>query len=1858
MKPHHHLRIWAAAVLTMVLACVGADNVLSANKSSSMKQKSSPQTVATDSRGHVLLDEWAAFATAQQKDRPAEQERILQDIKAKAKERRLAWDFYDAASQYVSVAVSRNWKVRQEKQAELKKDIEEFDEPIVTFYYHMQNSGSSVMKSYLMSNREKFLSSSNPVFWKNTPQLQSALSGQLVKYLGNDYEYALWTLYMMDRSISRKEIKEYEAGKLVGPPSSGEQYYSYPLGAYFEYLEAQNTTSSDFRILKEKKEALQKVAEKYSGKAVSFYPRLSLLRLRFNDLTRRISEKGDAADENGVTAEAEAKALYEELQKFEKRRKSLSGEESAMASTCTAESLINSLERKSVSLSADGNEIKVYLGNLTGAKVSIFPRGSSKKVFSTKVRTAGKKFYVPDTVKVKIPVLDDGDYEVSAENGDRKRSVGIRRYSLAIAQRLDSDGRASYAAASKSGQPLRKADLTLLKNGNEIATVKDFAFGEGFTRIPEAIASKIEEDSYYDLKVSYRDQNGVLRSSEPLSFNGREKVWSSSDNSGMRYIANVYLDKGAYNPGETVRFKAVLGQGDLVKEVSCVGEGKKVSAAFYDSTGKLLEETFLTTNSFGSVAGQFEIPTGLRGGTFSVRVECENKWRASQSLRVDEFVLPSFYLEFDKMDEIYFPGDEVKIGGKIASYSGHNLSAAKVTYTLTRWDTVLGEGDLETDDQGRFSFNVPTDPEKGRQYVSVKIKVVDETGETQEFSKGVYVSDSVNLTLELQNSADADMSIDGMDDSPSDMPVVRPYHQRYASLIDGDKAKVRMTVRNTEYEVVPAEISYKLSDEKGRTLKEGKATSGEEVVFDLAAFGQGLYSLDATTSVKGKHKDTPYESKQGISFVYLPEDADRVDSPVEHIMRSGPTTLESGQDIKVQIASATAPLWAVVELFGDRMTLLESRAVHLEGKRGEAGSAQSVSFPYKAEYPDAVRVSIVFFRNGEFHSFQREYRRVRHNLDLPLSFSSFQDKAFPGREYTLSLKSSPDVEALMSIYDKSVDRISSTWWNTVSMGAFSVPYISFSAEGGTGVDDLSFEGGEGGYYELEERVVTGYGGGRKSARMMAKSAAVTMNAMVMDDAVDVEYAMDAAAPALHDALVVSEAAEEESSDAGVPENVREDFATTLAFEPFIRTDGSGDAEVKFSTSDKLSTFLVKVYAHDRKMRNAVISREMVVSIPVKVSVAEPKFLYAGDKYNLAVTLSSTVDNDVPGILTFYQYEGKDHENSSPIVSSSRKVTVKAHGGLSESFPVNVPSKGEAERGMMVVFKADDGSFSDAVFVSVPVSDNLQTLTEAHSAVYLAGMDKSKILSSLRSQFVNVSGYGATYDEISIIDMVKDAIPSKVEPKANDVLSLSEALYVRLLAESLLEGQKKDDLLLSYETPTFKLKEKIAACKNADGGFGWFEGMSSSPIVTAVVLERYSKLNRLVGMDASTMKSLESSVKFLDKNQFDAEWPSWCGGLSVNQYLLVRSYYPEVSFDVNTHGLKAVFDKRMKEFKDYVKDYLVPSKERGLNGQILAKARRLLTISNLVNSVGGTALAKAWGVNFATDSRLRSSLEDDVLSLVEYAIEHNGGGMYYPNAVMPFRGLLESEAYAHALICDLFTDYSGRGGRSSETTSKISDGIRIWLMLQKETQKWDEDPAFVDAIYSIMSGDEDVKATRIILMKKTYQKPFSSIRAAGNEMSVERKFYRIVPTQTVDKDGKTVTVMKEEEIAPGTVLSKGDRIRAVYRIWNKENRSFVLLKAPREATLRPVQQLSGMYGWGIRPMMIADGYFFQPHGYRDVRSDRTEYYFDTYPEENTTVEEEFYVMQAGVFHAPVVEIESLYAPHYRANAGYGGTMTVK
>ena len=242
--------------------------------------------------------------------------------------------------------------------------------------------------------------------------------------------------------------------------------------------------------------------------------------------------------------------------------------------------------------------------------------------------------------------------------------------------------------------------------------------------------------------------------------------------------------------------------------------------------------------------------------------------------------------------------------------------------------------------------------------------------------------------------------------------------------------------------------------------------------------------------------------------------------------------------------------------------------------------------------------------------------------------------------------------------------------------------------------------------------------------------------------------------------------------------------------------------------------------------------------------------------------------------------------------------------------------------------------------------------------------------------------------------------------------------------------------------------------------------------------------------------------------------------------------------------------------------------------------------------------------------------------------------------MPYRGLLESEAYAHSYIADMLRDiepYLVKRNDGDETMS-IADGISLWLMVQKETQKWDEDAAFVDAISTILDASESVLQTKVISLTKTFTKPLAEVKAYGNGFTVERRFF-VERTE----NGKVT----RKEISNGDILAIGDKVFAEYRIWNEENRSFVKLTAPRPANLRPADQLSGHYGWWLRPLSVAGWRAFSPHGYRSVLTDRTEYWFDAYPEENTVITEAFLVTQAGTFQTAAVSIESLYAPHYRA-----------
>ncbi len=1682
--------------------------------------------------GHKLTGLWKQYEEAARADRPQKEAEILSRIKKEAREKRLPVDFYDAATAYVNTVSRRDWKQQDRLRRELEQEVKAFDEPIVTFHWMnaWNRASSDQLWAYVKENLHRF-QGRTPEFYRD---IQRYLGGTLPPFVRSDREYVLWSVLTGRGSLISETDEVYQAllEEIKGV---------YPNEAALEFDTLIRRHSSGRFRWEDQRRELASFANQYTGKAVSVYAKAELLRIRKEEL---LTDRKATSDQY--------RSLCRTAQTLEEERRGYKGTKADIAAGCKyPEELVRTLNAKDLYVYTEKDRIIVLLRNLDRATVTL--RSGQKSLKTWKAVNPIGSFYVKDTLTLQMPDLEDGDYTVEAVNGKLISQDGYTHYTLSIATRKDAQGHKVYVADHDSGEPLRKVTLHLL-NGDKVLASTSMKM-DGFTPLPQAFvkAMEKEKDAYLTLKAVSGD-----RKSRPVGLSDR---FSYSE--GDRTRCHIYRDQGAYHPGDTVRFKAVVFRGDPRQSFSVV-EGMEVEACLKDSEGKRLQALTLTTNEFGSVSGRFVLPRGARNGRFSLSIS----GLETVYFRVDEFVLPSFELSFDPVEHLYLAGDDVPVSGKLTSFSGHSLAGSRIALKISLFgDTILEEEGVVSADNG-FRFTFPTKTNDSG-YYHAEVKVTDASGETLSFTNGYFVGKSLSVEAIVTDDAVADL-----------VPNANKYYHytttesaRYTLL--GTSLRLKLEARDGAGNAVPGIVKYSLMKADESVLAEGETPSGKDLAFELP--GGGFYRMKAEVEATLKDGQTTKRTRY-FHFYCIPAGDSTLMPQLSRVFIPGPLTLASGQPVSARIGTSEGKAYALLLLYGENRQVLESRKLEVAD-----GTIEDIRFDYKDSYPDAVRLQVFYFIHDKAVNYDWQFRREKDRFSLPLHFTRFQDKAYPGTLYAFSVRTVPGTEVLAAAWDKSLDAIQTNNWPLVHTRDVSVDHLF--------VESVC---GRVGRVYVEHRMYR------------TKSLGGVMEDVVEEESLPYARMVSASpAPLAKDANSAMDLVPEEGGSA----LLRSDFSTALTFQPQLRPSADGTLDFSFRTSDKLSTYYVRVLAHDKEMHNALTEKEMVVSLPVKVALTEPRFMYRGDVYDCVLTLSSMAEEPVSGTLVLETSSGK-----AAAASQMVPVTVKPGEVLSHTFRVTTPDH-PGDLTLKALFKASD--FSDAVQVTVPVYPAAQALVEAHSAVLRSGMSREDLLKDLRSRFVNVPASNAGLKEITVLDMVRDAIPSHVEPSGKDVLSLSEAWYIRRMAGRILPDGCHSELTEE------SLLTRILACRNGDGGFGWFEGMKSSPSITAVMLERAAKL-RARGFE---VPDLASSVRYLDKEQFDTSRPLWYGALSDAQYCHIRSLYPEIPFEVK--AVSETEKKRMTEFRKWLADYLTPSKKdgRGLKGQILSKSRRLLTLENLLAGDKGLALAKAWGANLP--SALRKSMQADAASLLEYAVEHRDGGWYYPNAVMPWRGLMESEAYAHALLCDLLSRYS----------PDLADGIRLWLMLQKETQHWDTEPAYIDAITSILDGSEAVLDTRVLTLSSTYQAPFRKVKASGNGFRLERRFYK-------ETEGNLV------ELREGEAVKVGDKIVVKYHIWNAENRSFVKLTAGREASLRPVQQLSGHLGYGFIGWVRRNAsWSFFPQGYRNVKASCTEFYFDSYPEENTVLTEEFFVQQAGSFVAPVTVIESLYAPHYRANSAY-------
>ncbi len=1514
-----------------------------------------------DSEGHVLDGLWKQYESARKSDLPVDQQEILRKIKDQASKERLSWDFYDALIELESVGTRINWKQRDSLRTWVEQEIESYNEPVVTFFYKT-SYGVGLGEEFLKANETALKASRNPEFYKRDWTVSGrSYSKILVESFENDRDYVLWTLFI--DSNANPDLTAFKG--------------RYPLEqlAEFEQIERQYSRWGDKR--KERKEALEAYTRKYSDKGVSLLSRQALLLDIFSQY-----EDSDADGAKFTELRAECSA-------FEKDRKE--SPEKTLASCCKQiEELIKTLDSQQLSFHIKDDVLTVYVRNLSEVEVDI--KKDKKSVHKENLKNVKNSYYAQDTILFNLPIVDDDTYTVVCKGGKEKCDCIWEKYTISAVVKYEAGGWLAYAADYITGEPVK-------------------GYEKGFR--------KINAKSGETYSVSIAEGGRVRRSKPEKLYGGYNDTYKPAQD--LRAL--ILTDRAAFNPEETVQYKVVLYRLDY--SLTPVSSGQKVKVTLLDAKYEEVKIDNLETGEFGSAAGSFFIPRGERNGRYAIRAEVDGIIIGSTSIRVDDFVLPTFAASFDDQKQIT-AGETLVFSGAIKAYSGHSLSGADITYTLSRWGDTVSEGELKLQQGGRFELSHQTTEEDGYGSYALKIKVVDGTGETQEFSRSAYVAS-------------------------------KPREEKPKEYFFEDK-----------------------SDENHISLR---AVAGDK------------------------------------------------------------------------------PVWAVIDLYGVDKKFIESKIVSFGPGKGTKAE-QTFTYDYKATYPEAISLTVLYFQNSSCYHRTAIVRRKDTRYDLPLEFTRFLDTTSPATSYEFLISTAAGVECAATIFDKSSETVQPNRWSTVR--PIQVPVQTP-------------------YYDIRNGRNEGSAWLFRGRNYMMKSAGAVMKDMVAaeesenDEIVEEFVAFQLADPSLRNT----------SYDDVESVTVREDFSTTIAWEPFLRSDDKGNITFSFKNADKLSTFYVQLFAHDKAMKNATLRKEMLVTLPVKISVLEARYLYPEDCWNIRITLSSNLDRVVKGTLNV----------------SGTKVEVEVPALAQAAFELPVAFSPKARKiEFTAAFKPQDkDQAGDAVKLSIPILESSQTITEAHSAVLLSGADRDAVITALRGQFVNIPGTETKVREISIKQMLDEALPEHFDTESENVISLIRTLYTSTLARKLggkgLDGATEADVV-----------QRILDCRKADGGFGWIKGFDSSPYVTAVVLDLCAGLrSRGLSVSSELAKALPGAVKYLDNNQFDkSEKRYWWYRLSREQYLYIRSLYPEVKFSLKTDS----------KWRKETRQYLVPGSDRGLQGNIYAKARRMMTLQALIASDKGLALARSMGVSLGTKSRLTRSLEADTRSLAQYAVRHASGGIYYPNAVMPWRGLLESELYAHSLICDLL---SSRG----QTT--LAEGIRLWLMLQKETQQWKEDPATVNALASVSDASQETLATTVIALSGSVRLPFAQIKAAGNGLTISREWYRLAP------DGSRAL------LSEGDVLEVGDKVVSVCSIWNEENRSFVHISVPRPACLTPQNQLSGNFGW---------------NAFRSVRFDKTEYWFESYPEDKTKLEETFYVTQSGVFHSGIPEIESLYAPHYRANDAAG------
>ena len=237
-----------------------------------------------------------------------------------------------------------------------------------------------------------------------------------------------------------------------------------------------------------------------------------------------------------------------------------------------------------------------------------------------------------------------------------------------------------------------------------------------------SVALPVVPDGDYQLRARYATRLGTGEVTAPLALYAPARI-------------HVITDRPLYEPGNTVRFRAVVLR---ARDLAPLEQRPGVWTVT-DPEGEVLLEEAAPAGAWGVVAGSFPLDKAARTGAWSVA------WRSADAIDQVAFTVEPFTLPRARIDALadrafYRPGDRPRVKGAVLYSSGAPVGAAAVDVTWQvegAWPPPPAWLDHElprrarTQANGRFELALPAIPAdlQGTATLTAQLQAIDPAGD-------------------------------------------------------------------------------------------------------------------------------------------------------------------------------------------------------------------------------------------------------------------------------------------------------------------------------------------------------------------------------------------------------------------------------------------------------------------------------------------------------------------------------------------------------------------------------------------------------------------------------------------------------------------------------------------------------------------------------------------------------------------------------------------------------------------------------------------------------------------------------------------------------------------------------------------------------------------------------------------------------------------------------------------------------------------------------------------------------------------------------------------------------------------------